>query len=162
MAITVTVPTTAFQQTLDAEAKAVQQFIGLLQLEQTALSTGKTDELPALIEKKAGLAARLNALAAQRNQSLAEQGFAADLVGVESWCAKNPQEKNVPDAWQQILSLASEARELNRLNGELIQMRMQYNAKALEALQGGKDSFDLYGPDGQSKSPSKRRISDAV
>ena len=70
MAITVTAPTTAFQQTLDAEAKAVQQFIGLLQLEQTALSTGKTDELPALLDKNAALAARLNALAAQRNHCL--------------------------------------------------------------------------------------------
>jgi flagellar biosynthesis protein FlgN len=162
LAITLTAATTAFQQTLDAEGKAIQQFVGLLQLEQVALSTGKIEDLPAFIDKKAELAARLNALATQRNHSLAEQGFAADRAGVESWCAKNPQERSVDNAWQRILSLANEARELNRLNGELIQIRMQYNAKALEALQGGKNSFDLYGPDGQSTAPIKRRISDAV
>lgn len=162
MAITLTAPATAFRQTLEAEAATIQQFVDLLQLEQVALSTGKIEDLPAFVDKKAELVARLNALATQRNQSLAEQGFAADRAGVESWCAKYPQEKGVVKAWRRILSLANEARELNRLNGELIQIRMQYNAKALEALQGGKNSFDLYGPDGQSTAPIKRRISDSV
>ncbi len=59
-----------------------------------------------------------------------------------------------------MLSLASQARELNRVNGELIQIRMQYNAQALEALLGGNGSLALYGPDGQNAAPSARRISD--
>ena len=157
-----TTETAAFVQTITAEAEAVQQFVDLLKLEQNTLSSGKTDDLPAFAEQKSKLAINLNSLATQRNTSLAAQGFGVDRTGVESWCAKYPDEKAAKMAWTKILSLAFEARELNRLNGELIQMRMHYNAKALEALQGGRNSLDLYGPDGQSTTAGNRRINDAV
>jgi flagella synthesis protein FlgN len=157
-----TTETAAFVQTITAEADAVQQFVDLLKLEQNTLSSGKTDDLPAFAEQKSKLAINLNSLATQRNTSLAAQGFGVDRTGVESWCAKYPDEKTAKMAWTKILSLAFEARELNRLNGELIQMHMHYNAKALEALQGGRNSLDLYGPDGQSTTAGNRRINDAV
>jgi flagellar biosynthesis protein FlgN len=157
-----TTETAAFLQTITAEVEAVQQFVDLLKLEQGTLSKGKTDDLPAFAEQKSKLALHLNSLATQRNTSLAAQGFVSDRIGVESWCAKYPGQKTAKMAWTKILSLAGEARELNRLNGELIQMRMHYNAKALEALQGGRNSLDLYGPDGQSTTAGNRRINDAV
>ena len=162
MAKTQTPETTALQQTLVAEAEAVQQFAELLKLEQTSLSSGNTDELPAFAEQKVKLAVHLNTLSAQRNAALATQGLDADRAGVEAWCAKHPNENEVVAAWSRILLVAGEARELNRLNGELIQIRMQYNARALEALQGGKNSLALYGPDGQSTTSGKTRINDAV
>lgn len=154
--------TAAFLQTLSAEAEAVRQFVALLKLEQNVLSSGHTDDLPALAEQKSTLALHLNSLATQRNAALAAHGLSADRSGVEAWCAKHPEEKTAGKTWSAILSLAGEARELNRLNGELIQIRMQYNSKALEALQGGRNSLDLYGPDGQSTTPGKRRINDVV
>ena len=162
MAKTQTPETTALQQTLVAEAEAVQQFAELLKLEQTSLSSGNTDELPAFAEQKVNLAVHLNTLSAQRNAALATQGLDADRAGVEAWCAKHPNENEVAAAWSRILLVAGEARELNRLNGELIQIRMQYNARALEALQGGKNSLALYGPDGQSTTSGNTRINDAV
>ncbi len=145
-----------------AEAEAVQQFVGILKLEQASLSQGNTDDLPGFAEQKSKLAVHLNSLAAKRNAVLAAQGLNANRAGVEAWCAKHPQERNAAKVWSGILTLASEARELNRLNGELIQMRMQYNTKALEALQGGRSSLDLYGPDGQSTASNSKRIYDAV
>ncbi|MFZ4535651.1 flagella synthesis protein FlgN [Propionivibrio sp.] len=157
-----TAETSAFLQALVAEAETVQQFVDLLKLEQTDLSSGKTNDLPAFAEKKATLAAHLNRFATRRNTALAAQGFDADRAGVEAWCANHSGVQEAVDAWSRIISLAGEARELNRLNGELIRTRMHYNARALEALQGGKTSLDLYGPDGQSKSSGIRRINDAV
>ena len=153
---------TAFLQIISAEVDAVRSFISLLQGEQTVLSNGKTDDLPELIEKKNQLAIELTTLAGQRNTLLTKHGFATDRAGVEAWCAKHPKEKTISEAWTTILSLAKEARELNRLNGELIQIRMQYNNKALETLLGQNKALDLYGPDGQSTSPGHRRINDAV
>ena len=145
-----------------AEAQTVQQFVALLTLEQATLGSGNTDDLPGYAEQKVALAARLNALAAQRNAMLATQGLAADRAGVDAWCAKHPGETNAAKVWATILALAGEARELNLLNGELIRLRMQYNAKALEALRGGASSLDLYGPDGQSKSAGQPRINHSV
>lgn len=149
-------------QTMAAEAQTVQQFVALLTLEQAALGSGNTDDLPSYAEQKVALAARLNALAAQRNATLAAQGLGADRTGVDAWCAKNPDNTNAAKVWATILALAGEARELNLLNGELIRLRMQYNAKALEALRGGASSLDLYGPDGQSKTAGQPRINHSV
>ena len=152
----------SFLQNLTVEVEAVLQFVDILKREQAALGQGVTEELPVFAEQKSTLAVRLNNLATQRNAALAAQGLNADRSGVEAWCAKHPNEKNAKAIWDRILLLAGEAKELNRLNGELIQMRMQYNAKALEALMGGNKSLDLYGPDGQSTTPNNSRINDAV
>lgn len=152
----------AFAQSLVSEAESVGEFVRLLKLEQAALASGDTAKLPAMAEEKANLAAALNAFAERRNAALAAQGFAPDRIGVEAWCAKHGTNKNAAPAWAKILQFAGEARELNRVNGELIKMRMQYNASALEALRGGNSAFDLYGPDGQATSSGNRRINDAV
>jgi flagella synthesis protein FlgN len=152
----------ALQQTLVAETQTVAHFVDLLKLEQASLSSGDTDALPAHAEQKIALAAQLNTLAAQRNAALAAQGFCADRAGVEAWCAKHPAEGTAAKAWSTLLSLAAEARQLNQLNGGLIQTRMQYNAKALEVLRGGSKALDLYGPDGQSQSTGSSRINHSV
>jgi flagella synthesis protein FlgN len=149
-------------QTIAEETTAVRQFVDLLKLEQTSLSNGSTDDLLDFAEQKSKLATQLNKFAAQRSALLVAQGFSADRTGVDAWCASYSSKEEAGASWSGLLSLAAEARELNRLNGELIQMRMQYNANALEALRGGKNALDLYGPDGQSTSPGHRRINDAV
>ena len=149
-------------QALQDEVGVIRGFTELLKLEQSALSDGNTDELLELANKKEQASNQINRLAAQRNQLLAAQGLPPDRAGIEAWCAKNPSETAGAAAWSSILSLASEARELNRLNGELIQLRMQFNSRALEALQGRKDALDLYGPDGQAKTHEHRRINHAV
>ncbi len=149
-------------QALQEEVAEIQRFTDLLKLEQAALSSGNTDELLEFANKKDESAARINHLAEQRNALLAAQGFAPDRPGIEAWCAQNPKETSATTAWGTILTLAREAKELNRLNGELIQLRLQFNSKALEALRGGQTALDLYGPDGQSKTHEHRRINHAV
>ena len=151
-----------FLQTLAEELKIVQQFVEQLKLEQAALSAGNTDALPEFAERKSQLAVQLGQFAAKRNAALVTQGFNTDRNGIEAWCAKHPNEKSLFDTWAGILARASEARELNRLNGELIQLRTQFNAKALEALRGGNNALDLYGPDGQSTTPGLPRINHSV
>jgi flagella synthesis protein FlgN len=147
---------------VNAEMEVVQNFVDLLGLEQAALAAGDTDQLPALIEQKNQSATQLGILAKERNGILATQGYAADRAGIEAWCEKHPRQTAVAEAWKKTIALSSEARELNNINGKLITLRMQYNAKALEALRGGSNSLDLYGPDGQSTPVGRMRINDAV
>ena len=155
-------PADGFLQALAAEVEAVQQFVDLLKIEQTALTQGSTDMLPDLAERKGKLAVQLGRITAQRNAALATQGLPADRAGVAAWCAKHPSDQKAAKAWALILALAAEASELIRLSGELIRIRMQYNSKALEALRSGNSSLDLYGPDGQSTAAGSRRINDAA
>lgn len=149
-------------QMLIKEADVVRQFVDLLKREQSSLSSGNTDDLPAFAEQKVQLAKHLDQLAASRCTSLIAQGFTTDHAGIEAWCTQHPAGEVAKDSWAKILELAREAHELNRLNGELIRLRMQFNAKALEALRVGESSLSLYGPDGQSTKPEHRRIDHAV
>ena len=146
------------RQWLAEEAAAVSRFVVLLQREQNQLSQGETGELPALAEQKAGLAATLQRLAEQRNAWLAAQNHPADRVGLESWLDQHPAATDVAVHWEKIITLAAEARELNRLNGELIDLHLRHNALTLHALRGGRDSLDLYGTDGQSRVAGGGRI----
>ncbi|WP_170285805.1 flagella synthesis protein FlgN [Propionivibrio limicola] len=150
------------QQALSAELEAVRQFSDLLRREQQALSTGDTNSLPGLAEKKDVLIEGINALTSRRNQHLVACGLGIDRPGIDSWCATHPGETAVAAIWSEILEAVAKARDLNRLNGELIQMRLQYTNKALGVLLRREDALDLYGPDGQSTTGGSRRINDSV
>lgn len=126
------------------------------------LGKGEVDHLLALVQEKNGLAMQLAALADERNQALAAQGLAADRSGLAAWFAAHPTAKRARAVWSSLLAVASQARELNLINGELIQLRMQHNARALEALLGTRSALGLDGPDGQNTLPSGARISDSA
>lgn len=151
-----------FDCTVEAEADAIARFVELLKLEQATLGQGDIEGLSVLIQQKSEVAAELGSLAEQRNASLAAHGLGTDLTGIEAWFESHPSDTRIRSAWARILPLAREARELNRVNGELIQIRMQHNAQALEALLGASRQLNLYGPDGQTTPHSSRRINDAA
>ena len=155
-------PGNALLPLLVAEKTRVEQFVTLLEAEQTALTDGDTGALPELARKKEELAHSIVADAWQRNALLATQGLPADRDGMHAWSMAHPEQKETAETWTQILSLAAKARELNRVNGELIRMRLQYNSQALEILTRKENPLDLYGPDGQSRTQASRRIDDAV
>ena len=147
------------------ENQTVEAFIALLREEQALLSSGEAadlDRLPALIARKDAVAETLNRLAERRNAALTSLGLSPDRNGIEAWLAGRPQDTALHNRWQDTLRLAAEARELNRLNGELIAQRLQHNSRALDILQSGGRAPDLYGPDGQYSAAGMRRINDAV
>ncbi|MEF8703251.1 MAG: flagellar protein FlgN [Candidatus Accumulibacter sp. UW26] len=152
--------TADFRHLIDAEVVAVERFVHLLEAEQKLLSDGAVDELPDLLREKNGLAAQLTGLADLRNRALVAHGLTADRAGIARWFSLHPGESAAHAVWSRLLPLASQARELNRVNGELIQLRLQHNTLALEALLGSSGALGLYGPDGQNAPASGQRISD--
>lgn len=152
---------------VDSEAETIRRFVVLLREEQAALGAGLVDSLSELIDRKSSVAEELAAIAARRNAALASEGFAPDRIGIEGWLAQASGadaaiRNSVAAGWASVLAQAGEARELNRLNGELIQVRMRHNSQALEALLGASRPLSLYGPDGQTTAPGARRINDAA
>ena len=146
---------------LKAEADAVSAFVILLGEEQSALKLGNADALPSIIERKAAATARLAPLSAARNALLETAGVSCDRSGMESWLGQHPGNTAVRDLWRRLLDLAAEAQELNRLNGELIHLRMGHNAQMLEALRAA-NRQDLYGADGQATLGTSRRVIDSA
>ena len=130
--------------------------------EQTILTEGDTEELPALAAHKEQLAETLNELARQRNEFLYSAGFQPGRAGMDAWLSANKAHHGAVASWNQTISLAERAKNLNLRNGQLIQLRMKYNAQALEILLRRENNLDLYGPDGRSSAQGDRRIDDAV
>ncbi|MDR3300239.1 MAG: flagellar protein FlgN [Candidatus Accumulibacter sp.] len=157
-----TAPLAEFLKIAASEADFVEQFVRLLEQEKTLLTEGRTEALAAVVEKKEQLAAKLNALTQQRGRHLAEHGFTPDRNGMTSWSDRHPEQKEAIAAWNRTLSLAARAQELNRLNGQLIQLHMQHTGQALEILLRKDNGLDLYGPDGRSTALGNQQINDTI
>ncbi len=151
----------SFADLINAEADAASAFVFLLREEQEALVAGNTDALTGIVERKAATAAALAPLSASRASALVRHGLAGDKAGMETWLSRNPKDQAASAAWQRLQALATEARELNRVNGELIRLRMSHNAQMLEVLLAA-NRQDFYGADGQTSTATPRRIIDSA
>jgi flagella synthesis protein FlgN len=130
------------------EISAVRRFIAALEHEQQFLIDGDIDGLLPLAEEKNQLAKQLSALAERRQQALTAIGNTPPTMA--AWLA-TLSDPAPGAAWQTLLDLAAQARELNSLNGKLIAERMRHNQQSLAILLAAGDNAALYGPDGQTR-----------
>lgn len=152
----------AIAKLLQSESDLVGRFVALLQQEQDALKAGETAALPELAVKKSELAERLNERGEQRNLLLQSAGLTADGEGMRAWLAQSGDNRLAAQAWEKLLNLAAEARELNRLNGQLITLRLSVTNRALETLTQHPQDATLYGKNGQTSSLTGSKIIDAA
>jgi flagellar biosynthesis/type III secretory pathway chaperone len=152
----------AFLEILSHEAKLIEDFVLLLEQEKILLIEGRTEALAALIEKKEALAGKLNDLTQQRSHCLLDGGFSPDREGMDAWARKHPQQKEALAVWERALSLAAQAREQNRINGQLVDLHRQHTSEALKILLRKESRLDLYGPDGRSRPSEDNQIDDTV
>ncbi len=131
---------------LSEEREALSGFVELLQQEQTLLMENSVDELLLLAEQKSASAQRINELTDNRSRLLGK--FVSDAEGVYDWLERNSAEGLA--IWQEIRQLAESSRQLNHINGELIQMKLRHNQQSLTALTRAVNQANLYGPDGQT------------
>ena len=132
---------------LSAELTSVSEFVKLLQHEQTLLTENLTDELLTLAEKKSSHAIILNQLAENRRDLLQKELSPLSSDAIQSWLTTHSKKGLV--LWQEIHALAEQAQKINRINGELILMKMRHNQQSLATLSQAAHKADLYGPDGQ-------------
>jgi flagella synthesis protein FlgN len=136
--------TAEFLSNLNDECAALSAFVVLLEDEQNALLGQPSETLLQLAEAKTQLADKITALAEARKRFLPEA--TRDTV---EWLKKNAPQ-GLPK-WQEARQLAAQAHQINKTNGELIQIKLRYNQQALNALYGAAQSAaGLYGADGQT------------
>jgi len=138
----------ALLATLIEEHSTVEAFASILTLESKALTAvSPLEQLPGIVEKKTELVGVLARLEATRDAQLAELGFPAGWPGMELAASTDTR---IAAQWSLLQKAAERARRANTHNGELIRVRMNYNERALAALQVNvprKSGF--YGPDGR-------------
>jgi flagella synthesis protein FlgN len=145
---------------LQDELKLIECLIDLMKQEQQFLVAGSTDGLATLTPLKNQLIEQLAALGAQRNQHLAQQGFVASETGMASWL-KRASDPALDACWQELLARTADAKELNRVNGMLINKQLSHNQGLIQAMRQPAGAADtaFYGPQGQTTTISgKRRL----
>jgi flagella synthesis protein FlgN len=148
---------TAIAAALAEEVNQLKAFVSLLQREQALLTEGDTAGLQPLIDNKAQLTTRLTTLAEAREKQLGKLGLPPGRVGMETLLQRCGQ-GNLNQAWQELITLAGTARELNLTNGKLIGLHMQHNQQTFTALMGATNRAMTYGPDGQQQAGLGGRI----
>lgn len=141
---------------LVAERSALLEFVALLEREQGMLVENLADQMTELAEQKSIDALNLNKLGETRRVLFQKILPQADADTIRAWLkTHNPQGLSV---WQETLSLAGRARQLNQTNGELIQTKLRRNQQMLAILSHAVNKANLYGPDGQTSfSPGSGR-----
>jgi flagellar biosynthesis protein FlgN len=147
----------------EADAALVARLIEDLQYEQTALVTADLDTMEGLIDKRVELLQSISEAANLRYSALEKGGFEANENGMTKWL-EALSNKETGLAWLDFQKQLIKAKELNRLNGVLINKSFQRNQEKLDALQGKttKNNTQFYGKNGQAHAASSTRPSFSV
>ena len=153
--------TSSPHHTLASEHQHIASLVELMKQEQQLLVALDADGLAELTPKKNALLAELAALSGQRHAALGAAGCEASEAGMEPWLAVagNPELRSL---WEGLLEASREAKELNRVNGMLINKQLAHNQGVLNALRtpAGASGAGIYGSSGQTlgAGPSKRYV----
>jgi flagella synthesis protein FlgN len=143
------------------EQQHVSALIALMKQEQQLLVAADADGLAQLTPQKNALLQALAELSAQRHAALVAAGCEGSEAGMEPWLAVGGN-LDARSQWEQLLGLAREAKELNRVNGMLINKQLAHNQGVLNALRmpAGAEAGGVYGASGQAlgSGPSKRYV----
>lgn len=126
----------------------VKELLWLLSREQTSLINADIDAMEVLLDEKAQLLQAISASVQIRHNALAKLGFEPNENGMSAWVAKNATPEQV-DAWREFQQVLTQAKEMNRLNGQLINKHFTRNHQFLQQLQGGQTT-GVYGANGQT------------
>jgi flagellar biosynthesis/type III secretory pathway chaperone len=135
---------------LNDEFKLMHDLKQLLELEQAILIENEADKLATTLQEKNKLIAEINQLEKQRTHHLNQLGHSNDAEGMQTFLAQQ-NATNLPQTWQELMGVSSQAQELNRNNGMLISRQLNRNQQALSILQKNDPHSSTYGADGQTK-----------
>lgn len=138
-------------QTLAAEHQHLSALVVLMKQEQQMLVALDADALTDLTPKKNALVAELAALSRQRHGALAAAGCEGSEAGMEPWLAVGGNGA-AREQWETMLATAREAKELNRVNGMLINRQLAHNQGVLNAMRTPTNApaGAIYGASGQT------------
>ncbi|OYY50477.1 MAG: flagellar biosynthesis protein FlgN [Methylophilaceae bacterium 17-44-8] len=135
----------------EQDAMLVNQLLTDLQKEQAALVVSDVHTIEQLISKRLLLLQQLSLAAKNRYDALAMQGYEANEKGMANWL-KVQAKPILNRAWDNFQKALVQAKEMNRLNGVLINKHVNRNQQMLSHLQGESVRTDTYGKNGQSQS----------
>jgi len=143
---------------LREEHAVMATLLDVLKQEQQHLVTADIEGLPAVTSRKSALITQMTLLSAQRHRALGKAGFVAGENGMDAWLAAGGEQTEGAPIWQALLLQTKAAKELNRINGMLINKQMGHTQGALQALRPlTANNNNFYSPSGMSSSLPRSR-----
>ncbi|MCA1344352.1 flagellar protein FlgN, partial [Lactiplantibacillus pentosus] len=105
--------------TLRDEQQLIGSILELMKSEQQFLVSADADGLASINPKKLQLAQKMAELSRLRHKALGAAGFLPSESGMEPWLAVGGNDE-LRSQWNRLLELTREAKELNRVNGMLV------------------------------------------
>jgi len=141
-----------FKDLLLVAISNLKQLLQLVEQEHQLLQSAPetAEELENLTELKTSLLQKVEQDVDQRKTFLGEQGFKADMEGLESFFASIPEAKAkaLRQGWNQLVSLLEKVHHQNNINGRLINRAMQHFDVLLNAMQATQGKVRVYHPSG--------------
>lgn len=153
-------PPANFTENVMAETQVMQRFVQILQAEQEALTQGDIDKLAEYARIKSEQGVQLSQLNTNRQRILKLYGLGstADDIGLVIRREDPDGGRRLTQHWENLLDLAKQAHDINRLNGAMIESQLKRNQQALAILQESAKQTSLYGKDGHSQALGLGRI----
>ena len=140
----------------EQDMQLVNDLLAVLSREQTNLIMMNIDAIEGALEEKSVLLQRINITAKNRYEALAAKGFESNEAGMLAYL-KQQAKSSLNTVWADFQKALSQAKEMNRLNGMLINKHFNRNQQLLNHLQGASSASVVYGRDGQAKQQSSPR-----
>lgn len=135
---------------LTEDVAYIEQLRQLLERERAALEARQHTLLPELIEGKNQLLAALGQHALQRQNWLRSANLEANHEGWLKWLSQNPKTHGQAEQWNSLADQFRACRELNEINGKIINRAQQTMGQLLNLLRGQDNSApELYNAKGQ-------------
>jgi flagella synthesis protein FlgN len=141
---------------IEQESRTVSRLIEILEQEQSCLIQADLEQVQTLLDEKSTLLQSLNLLSQERYQWLSTAGYPANESGMSDWLKEN-REHALQTSWLTMQQSLLKAKELNRINGMLINKHLTRNQQLLSTLRGQTKSDQFYGPSGQTTSNGRPR-----
>ena len=139
------------------ETVTLRTALGHLHAERRALESGEVDALAVLAAHKSEVYGRLAQLGDARTALLARAGSKPARDDIQALFETAPDWAICRQPFQELMTLAREAHDLNQANGMLIHAQMKSSQQALAVLISASEQASTYGPDGQSLARSTSR-----
>lgn len=138
------------------DATLLNDLVTLLEREQTSLINMDIDVIENILDEKSKLIQSIAESSKQRHTELAKAGFDADENGMANWIRAHEHDHL---AWETFQANLTKAKELNRVNGQVINQHFKRNQQTINQLQGkpSNNNTGLYGANGQTASGSRSR-----
>jgi flagellar biosynthesis/type III secretory pathway chaperone len=90
-------------------------------------------------------------LTEQRHTVMRAAGFIPDLQGTLDWIKTDQDGDGALALWNNLLTIATQTQEINRVNGIIVQRRVESFNRQVDAVQRDRNGGATYGPDGKTR-----------